>query len=132
MALGLKDTTIAVAQYFHDHLHDLTINRELLDIERPSLGHWNGWLRDILGLFGLDHRARWYQLAADTAQRILHNARSPSGLFMRGWNGAVRIPGATPGRLRTDAASVSVFAALAAATKPPPSTGGAPRGRSAT
>jgi hypothetical protein len=88
------------------------------------------YVRDILGLFGLDHRARWYQLAAGTAQQILRNARSPNGLFTRGWNGAVRIPGATPGRLRTDAASVSVFAALAAATKPPPRTGGAsPRAR---
>jgi hypothetical protein len=77
------------------------------------------YLRDILGLYALDHRARWYRLAARTAQRILHNARSPNGRFTRAWNGTIHIKFATPGRLRTDAASVSVFAALAAAGKPP-------------
>jgi hypothetical protein len=84
------------------------------------------YVRDILGLYALDHRAQWYRLAADTAQRILRNARSSDGRFMRGWDGAIRIEGATPGRLRTDAASVSVFAALAAARKPQSTTGGAP------
>ena len=76
------------------------------------------YLRDILGLYAVDHRAQWYQLAARTGRRILRHARSANGRFMRGWNGAGHVNSATPGRLRTDAGSVSVFAALAAARKP--------------
>ena len=49
--------TIALAQYFHDHTGDARINAELAEIQRPSLGHWNGWLRDILGLYRRSGRA---------------------------------------------------------------------------
>ena len=49
-------TTIAVAQYFHDHAREPKINRDLLDLQRPSLGHWHGWLRDILALYRREGR----------------------------------------------------------------------------
>ena len=49
-------TTIAVAQYFHDHARDPKINRDLLEMQRPSLGHWHGWLRDILALYRREGR----------------------------------------------------------------------------
>jgi hypothetical protein len=48
--------SIAISQYFHDHARDPKINRDLLEIQRPSLGHWHGWLRDILALYRRDGR----------------------------------------------------------------------------
>jgi FHA domain-containing protein len=43
--------TIMVTQYLQERIDDTTINRQLIDIERPSLGHWHGWLRDILSIY---------------------------------------------------------------------------------
>ncbi len=77
------------------------------------------FLRALLALYAQDHQALWYSVVAGNAQRILQHARLGSGLFLLGWDGSTSIPGADPDMLRTDAASVSVFAWLAAT--PPPS-----------
>ena len=76
--------------------------------------HW------MLTLYGFDHDARWYSLAYDNAQRALAKARNSAGLFLKAWDGS-RAPDAPPDALKIDAATLSVFAWLAAAT-PPPST----------
>jgi Glycosyl hydrolase family 76 len=73
------------------------------------------YVRGLLALYGYDHSRTWARLAEGTALRILKNARGAGGLFLKAWNGSSRVPGAPPGELRTHAASVSVFAALAAA-----------------
>jgi hypothetical protein len=74
------------------------------------------YVRGLLSLYAVDHEGSWYRLSRVTAQAILHNARVAGGLFLKTWQGGISVPGAAPGELRTDAASVSVFAALAAAT----------------
>jgi len=76
------------------------------------------YLRGLLSLYALDHQAQLYDAAAATARRILTCARVPDGLYLRSWNGSATVNGAPFGELRTDAASVSVLAALAA-TRPP-------------
>lgn len=43
--------SIAISQYVADQLGDSRINASLRELERPSLGHWLGWLRDILDLY---------------------------------------------------------------------------------
>jgi hypothetical protein len=77
------------------------------------------YVRGLLSLYALDHQTQLYEAAAATAQRILANARAADGLFLRSWDGSRMVNGAPFGELRTDAASVSVLAALAAT--PPPS-----------
>jgi hypothetical protein len=67
----------------------------------------------LLDLYRYDHNHLWYDTAISSAKRILRNARGRHELFLRGWNGARNIPDSEPGMLRTHAASVSVFAALA-------------------
>jgi hypothetical protein len=47
---------IVMAQYFQDRLRDPRISRDLLELQRPSLGHWQGWLRDILALYRRENR----------------------------------------------------------------------------
>jgi uncharacterized protein YyaL (SSP411 family) len=76
------------------------------------------YLRGLLSLYALDHQARWYDVASNSAAQILARARNRSGLFLLGWNGTSAIPDAVSGMLRTDAASVSVFAWLAVAQPP--------------
>jgi hypothetical protein len=77
------------------------------------------FLRALLALSAADHNPRWYGVVTHYAQKILQNASLSNGLFLLGWNGSSSIPGTAPGMLRTHAASVSVFAWLAAT--PPPS-----------
>ncbi len=48
---------IALAQYVKDGGIDPALNKSLQDLQRPSLGHWQGWLREILRLYGKQHRA---------------------------------------------------------------------------
>jgi len=43
--------SIALAQYIEDEINDPGISSTLPNLERPSLGHWQGWLRDILRLY---------------------------------------------------------------------------------
>jgi hypothetical protein len=76
------------------------------------------YLRGLLSLYAMDHDGSWYRLASGTAQRILQKARLSNGLLLKTWQGQTSVPGAAPGEIRTDAASVSVFAALAAAPAP--------------
>jgi Glycosyl hydrolase family 76 len=73
------------------------------------------YVRGLLCLYGYDHDSRWYGVAAQTAQRILDDAQSPSGVFLKAWNGSSSVPGSVPGMLQTDASSLSVLAALAGA-----------------
>lgn len=73
--------------------------------------HW------MLDVYSRDHDPRWYQLAANNAQRAIANSRNKQGLFLRGWDGR-RAPDVPPDSLRIEAATVSVFAWLAAATPP--------------
>jgi hypothetical protein len=75
------------------------------------------YVRDLLSLYSVDRRAGWYRVATGTAKRILLHARTRRGLFLRAWNGSRHIRDAGPGLLRTHAASVSVFAALAAVSR---------------
>jgi hypothetical protein len=84
------------------------------------------YARGLLSLYDYDHDPLWYELVADTAVRILAAARAPDGLFLRAWDGAQAVPGARPGDIQSDAASVSVLAALA--TAPPPATALPPLG----
>jgi hypothetical protein len=57
-------------------------------------------------------------VATQTAQRILSDAQSSSGVFLNAWDGSSSVPGSVPGMLRTDASSLSVLAALVAAAPP--------------
>ncbi len=77
------------------------------------------YVRGLLSLYDSDHDPSWYRLASETAQRILRNAKGSDGLFLKTWSGSDRVPDASTGEIRTDAASVSVLAALAAAPAPP-------------
>jgi len=83
--------------------------------------HW------MLNLYAQDHDPRWYSLAAANAQRALANAQNKQGLFLKAWDGS-RAPDAPTDSLKIDAATVSVFAWLAAATPPSPSASGNPSG----
>jgi len=73
--------------------------------------HW------MLEVYAHDHNPRWYNLALANARRALANARAKNGLYLRAWDGS-RAPDAPTDSLKIDAATVSVFAWLAAA-KPP-------------
>jgi hypothetical protein len=73
--------------------------------------HW------MLDVYAQDHNPRWYELALDNAQRALANAKTNQGLYLRAWDGG-RAPDAPTDSLKIDAATVSVFAWLAAARPP--------------
>jgi hypothetical protein len=73
------------------------------------------YLRGLLALYGYDHDRTWIRRAERTSRRILSHARRSGGLFLNTWGGSTNVPGASPGEIRTHSASVSVFAALAAA-----------------
>jgi hypothetical protein len=75
--------------------------------------HW------MLDVYDHDHNARWYELALDNAGRALAHAQNKQGLFLKAWDGG-RAPDAPTDSLKIDAATLSVFAWLAAA-KPPSS-----------
>ena len=76
------------------------------------------YIRGLLDLYQHDHNHLWYDTAVNSAARILRNSRGRRGLFLRAWDGARIILGSEPGMLRTQAASVGVFAMLALV--PPP------------
>jgi hypothetical protein len=83
--------------------------------------HW------MLDVYAQDHNQRWYSLAVANAQRALANAQNKQGLFLKAWDGS-RAPDAPTDSLKIDAATVSVFAWLAAATQPSPAQGNASGG----
>ncbi len=47
---------IAIAQYLADGVRDAQLDHDLRELQRPSLGHWQGWLRDTLRVFEDDER----------------------------------------------------------------------------
>ena len=73
------------------------------------------YLRFLLDLYRHNGDRRWYDLAYRNAQRAWRNAVGRHGLFLRTWDGR-NVPG---GLLRMHAATVSLFAWLAAAEPPP-------------
>jgi hypothetical protein len=73
------------------------------------------YVRGLLSLYAYDHNAAWYGVATSAAQSILSKAKSGTGLYLKTWSGSTTVPGASAGEIRTDGASVSVLAALAAA-----------------
>ena len=79
------------------------------------------YLRSLLMLYTIDGKSRWYALAAENARRAYANARDSGGVFSRAWDGGpITADDLAPGLLQTDAATVSVFAWLAATPAPNP------------
>ena len=76
------------------------------------------YLRWMLELYEHDGDARWFALARHNGLRALAGARDGSGLFMRAWDGGPAHSASYPGLLQTHAATVSLFAWLAAAPVP--------------
>ncbi len=76
------------------------------------------YVRGLLSLYGYDHDGTWYRLATDAANQIVHKARLANGEYLKSWTGSANVPGATPGMLRTHAASVSVLADLSSVSAP--------------
>ena len=74
-------------------------------------------VRGLLTLYAHDHNPRWYRFAVAIAGLITKHAKTGPGLYLRGWDGRP-VPSATPGMLRTEAANISVFAALSTITPP--------------
>lgn len=44
-------SSIAIAQYLHDRLEDSRVRQALRGLARPSLGQWNGFMREILNAY---------------------------------------------------------------------------------
>jgi hypothetical protein len=77
------------------------------------------YVRSLLELYRLDHNPRWYQIAADAADRAMANAQTPDGLYMLTWDGEpMSTVGTKPGMLQTHAATTSVLAWMAASAPP--------------
>jgi hypothetical protein len=76
-------------------------------------------LRSMLYLYSRDQDRRWYDLAVTNARRAQENAQTGNGLYLAAWDGGP-ITGhqARPNMLQTHAATVELFAWLAAT--PPP------------
>jgi len=72
------------------------------------------YLSSMLALYRHDGNPRWYGLAHRNALRAIRNARGRHGLYLKRWD-RVGVPG---GLLRMHAATLSLFAWLAAT--PPP------------
>jgi hypothetical protein len=73
----------------------------------------------MLALYALDNDPTLYRLAADNARNAETRALNGQGLYLLSWNGET-LPAAfaQPGMLQTDAATLSVFAWLAAYAPP--------------
>ena len=77
------------------------------------------YLRFLLDLYRHDRDPRWYLLVHEHAQRALANAADERGLFVLPWDGGdITEHEAEPDMLAIHAATVSVFAWLAAAPLP--------------
>jgi hypothetical protein len=74
-------------------------------------------MRWMLELYERDGDPRWYALARRNALRAARSARDSHGLYMRAWDGGSRGVN-LPGLLQTHAATVNLFAWLAAAAVP--------------
>jgi len=76
-------------------------------------------LYGFLNLYALDRDPQWYSYAYHNAQRALDNARDDKGLFLNGWDGSPRtVDDQLQGQIGTHAATLSVFAWLAASPLP--------------
>src|SRR5271166_2324003 len=72
------------------------------------------YLQWMLALYGSDHDAVLYRLAADNARDAHTRALDGEGLYLLSWNGeALPAQDALPGMLQTQAATSSLFAWLA-------------------
>jgi hypothetical protein len=78
------------------------------------------YLQWMLALYGLDHDATLYRMAADNARDAQTRAANTSGLYLLSWNGET-LPAnyALPNMLQTQAATTSLFAWLAVYPPPP-------------
>ena len=75
------------------------------------------YMRFMLDLYRHDGDRRWYALARRNGLRALRAARDHRGLYSRSWDGGTRGI-SRPGLVQTHAATVSLFAWLAAAPVP--------------
>lgn len=77
------------------------------------------YLRFLLDLYRQDRDPRWYLLVHEHAKRALENAADVRGLFVLPWDGGdIRQHDAEPDMLAIHAATVSIFAWLAATPLP--------------
>jgi len=73
------------------------------------------YLRFVLDLYRMDGNRLWYDVVYRNARRALKLARSPDHLYLKRWDGRP-----FPGRLlQPDAATLSLFAWLGSAPRPP-------------
>ena len=76
-------------------------------------------LYGFLQLYALDKNPQWYAFAYRNGQRALANASDNQGLFLQNWDGSARkVDDVLDGQIGTHAATVSVFAWLAASPLP--------------
>jgi Glycosyl hydrolase family 76 len=79
------------------------------------------YLRSMLELYARDHDRRWYDLAVANAERARQNSRSGGDLYLRAWDGGpITRHDAKPHMLQTQAATIELFAWLAATPPPNP------------
>jgi glycosyl hydrolase family 76 len=75
----------------------------------------NVYVHDLLELYAQDGRHEWYRIAKENAQRAYANARERNDLFLRAWTGqSSDTVGSPPGSIQLQAATVNVFAWMAA------------------
>jgi hypothetical protein len=76
-------------------------------------------LYGFLQLYALDQNPTWYAYGYHNAQRALANARDETGLFLQNWDGSdIVVDDQLQGQIGTEAATLSVFAWLAASPLP--------------
>jgi hypothetical protein len=76
-------------------------------------------LYGFLDLYAVDRDSDWYALAYHNAQRALANAPDANGLYLNDWDGSARTTDdQLQGQIGTYAATVSLFAWLAASPLP--------------
>jgi uncharacterized protein YyaL (SSP411 family) len=88
--------------------------------EFPILADWAPeadviYLRGLLDLYAKDRDSRWYAVAYANARSARENARDEDAIWSKKWDGDWASP---PGTLYTHAATVQLFAWLAATTPP--------------
>lgn len=77
------------------------------------------YIRALLELYRYDGNRRWYDVAANEAERAMRNGRRPDGLYLNNWTGGpMREVGTPANMLQTHAATTMVMAWMAA-SKPP-------------
>lgn len=75
--------TLVMSQYTNEGAPDATINEQLQAIERPSLGNWVGWLRDIINFYG---RQKKPLIVSELSTFYNEKFREGSAL-LKGYNG---------------------------------------------